>query len=100
MFDEHQENEINRQALFSDETQDYRYPEEPDAGETVTLRFRTAKNDVDQVFYIEEDKNIQAEMRKVSSDSLFDYYEYRMEAEQSASALLFPGGEGQRSLLF
>ena len=36
MFDEHQENEINRQALFSDETQDYRYPEEPDAGETVS----------------------------------------------------------------
>ena len=50
MFDEHQENEINRQALFSDETQDYRYPEEPDAGETVTLGFRTAKNDVDRVF--------------------------------------------------
>ena len=73
MFDEHQENGMNRQALFTDETQDYRRPEEPDAGETVALRFRTAKDDVDRVFYIEEDKNVQAEMRKVSSDSLFDY---------------------------
>lgn len=100
MFDEHQENEINRQALFSDETQDYRYPEEPDAGETVTLRFRTAKNDVDRVFYIEEDKNIQAEMRKVSSDSLFELLRVSHEGGQSASALLFPGGEGQRNLLF
>ena len=35
MFDEHQENGMNRQALFTDETQDYRRPEEPDAGETV-----------------------------------------------------------------
>ena len=52
MFDEHQENGMNRQALFTDETQDYRRPEEPDAGETVTLRFRTAKDDVDRVFYI------------------------------------------------
>ena len=98
MFDEHQENEINRQALFSDETQDYRYPEEPDAGETVTLRFRTAKNDVDRVFYIEEDKNVQAEMRKVSSDSLFDYYEYRMEADSQPQRYYFQ--VVQRSLLF
>lgn len=99
MFDEHQENEINRQALFSDETQDYRYPEEPDAGETVTLRFRTAKNDVDQVFYIEEDKNIQAEMRKVSSDSLFDYYEYRMEADSQPQRYYFQVVKGSESAI-
>ena len=89
MFDEHQENGMNRQALFTDETQDYRRPEEPDAGETVTLRFRTAKDDVDRVFYIEEDKNIQAEMRKVSSDRLFDYYEYRMEADSEPQRYYF-----------
>ena len=100
MFDEHQENEINRQALFSDETQDYRYPEEPDAGETVTLRFRTAKNDVDQVFYIEEDKNIQAEMRKVSSDSLFDYYEYRMEADSQPQRYYFQVVKGSAVCYF
>ena len=100
MFDEHQENEINRQALFSDETQDYRYPEEPDAGETVTLRFRTAKNDVDQVFYIEEDKNIQAEMRKVSSDSLFDYYEYRMKADSQPQRYYFQVVKGSAVCYF
>ena len=100
MFDEHQENEINRQALFSDETQDYRYPEEPDAGETVTLRFRTAKNDVDRVFYIEEDKNIQAEMRKVSSDSLFDYYEYRMKADSQPQRYYFQVVKGSAVCYF
>ena len=100
MFDEHQENEINRQALFSDETQDYRYPEEPDAGETVTLRFRTAKNDVDRVFYIEEDKNVQAEMRKVSSDGLFDYYEYRMEADSQPQRYYFQVVKGSAVCYF
>lgn len=55
----------------------------------VALRFRTAKDDVDRVFYIEEDKNVQAEMRKVSSDSLFDYYEYSMEATASRSVTIF-----------
>lgn len=69
---------INRAALFADETSDYRIPEEPDSGEWITLRFRTAKDDVERVSYIEEDKNIQAEMIKVSSDPLFDYYEYRL----------------------
>jgi len=69
---------LNRAALFADETADYRSPEEPDAGEPVTLRFRTAKDDADRVSYIEEEKNIEAEMEKVFSDTLFDYYEYQI----------------------
>ncbi|MGL5435076.1 MAG: glycoside hydrolase family 13 protein [Lachnospiraceae bacterium] len=72
---------INRSALFADETIDYRRPEEPDAGDPVILRFRTAKGDADRVSYIEEDKNIEAEMVKAYSDALFDYYEYGMIAD-------------------
>lgn len=37
---------INRSALFSDETVDYKYPYAPKAGDTVTIRLRTLKNDV------------------------------------------------------
>ena len=33
---------IRKSALFSDETADYRSPVEPEKGETVTIRFRTA----------------------------------------------------------
>lgn len=69
---------LNRAALFTDETADYRSPEEPDAGEPVMLRFRTAKDNADRVSYIEENKNIEAEMEKVFSDTLFDYYEYQI----------------------
>lgn len=80
---------MNRQALFADETLDYRIPEEPDAGDRVILRFRTARGDVDRVSYIEEDKSIEAEMRLVSSDELFDYYEYRLIADSEPQRYYF-----------
>ena len=39
-------------ALFSDETRNYVEPMEPKPGETVTIRFRTGKNNVDEVYLI------------------------------------------------
>lgn len=50
--------QINREALFSAETQDYRMPSEPDAGDMVTVRMRTAKNGADHVYYIEKKKAV------------------------------------------
>ena len=47
------QNEIIRQALFSDETEGFRIPAEPEEGDVVTLRFRTARNNIDHVFYQE-----------------------------------------------
>ena len=46
--------ELNRRALFTDETLDYRRPEEPDAGDRVVLRFRTERDNADRVYYVEE----------------------------------------------
>lgn len=66
---------MNRKALFSDETEDFRIPPEADAGEQVTLRFRTAAGDVDAVYYVEAGKG-KIPMRRVVSDTLFDYYEH------------------------
>ena len=34
---------LKKNALFSDGTADYRQPVEPDAGDEVTVRFRTAR---------------------------------------------------------
>ena len=39
-------------ALFSDETENYVSPMEPKCGETVTIRFRTWKDNVDRVYFI------------------------------------------------
>ena len=70
--------QINRDALFSAETEDYRMPAEPDIHDKVVVRMRTAKDDVDHVYYIEGKK--ETEMKKTVSDTLFDYYEHTMTA--------------------
>ena len=67
---------INREALFSSETEDYRYPAEPDADDDVILHMRTGKGNADHVYYVED--NAEVEMTKVLSDELFDYYEYEI----------------------
>ena len=67
---------INRDALFSSETEDYRMPMEPDADDDVLLRMRTAKGNVDHVYYVEDKAEV--EMTKAMSDELFDYYEYEI----------------------
>lgn len=63
---------FNRRALFSDTTGDYLIPEEPSAGEKVTVRFRTARNNVDRVVLICGGEN--QVMMKEESDKHFDFY--------------------------
>ena len=43
---------LNKAALFSDESANYQTPFEPELGEQVTIKFRTAVNNVDYVFLI------------------------------------------------
>jgi len=63
---------FNRRALFSDTTEDYFSPAEPAPYAQVTIRFRTALNNIDRVFMIHRgEKNL---MLKESSDEYFDYF--------------------------
>lgn len=66
---------INTDALFSDETEDYRCPCEADEGDVVTLFFRTEKNGADAVYYIEPEHEKKIIMRYCKSEGLFDYYQ-------------------------
>ena len=43
---------FNRKALFSDTTEDYISPSEPDPYSQVTIRFRADLNNVDRVFLV------------------------------------------------
>ena len=53
---------MNERALFSDESSMFRCPEEPDAGDSLTIRFRTWKDDVDQVrLHIQKNVKIDTE---------------------------------------
>lgn len=64
---------INRQALFTDETTFFKTPYEPKTGDTVTLIFRTLKNDVRKVLLILNGKT--RLMKKLDKkDATFDFY--------------------------
>ena len=64
---------INKDALFADGTPGYRSFTRSGGGYTVTLRFRTAKNNVEQVQVVMDGRTI--EMKRFFSDTLFDYYQ-------------------------
>lgn len=64
---------MNKDALFSDGTSGYVSPAQPAEYEKVTLRFRTARDDVDEVRVLL--KTGKLAMRKAYSKGGFDYYE-------------------------
>ncbi len=70
---------FNRRALFSDYTGEYVSPEEPMPYDRVTIRFRTAKNNVDRVVLVCQGTNYI--MSKVESDKHFDYYAQEIQLE-------------------
>jgi len=64
-------------ALFSDETANYVEPMEPKPGETVTIRFRTAAKNVDEVYLISGPLREKLSFEK--REGSFDYYTIRIE---------------------
>ncbi len=78
---------LNQGALFSDGSPSYRFPSEPEAGDTLTIRFRTQKNNVDRVFFLwETDEDGEErrgthrqEMKLAGARHTFDYYETQVE---------------------
>lgn len=67
---------LRKEALFSDGTSDYRQPAEPEPGEEVTLRFRTAKDNVDIIWLCTEKERFK--MKKTETEGEFDYYEVKV----------------------
>ncbi len=65
---------IERRALFSDETADYRRPVEPEAGDTVKIRFRAAKKNVSAVILVTAGEQKEYRMA-AAEEGDFDFYE-------------------------
>lgn len=63
---------LNKSAFFSDGTEYYRSPAEPKPGQIVTIRFRTQKNNVDEVYLVHEGRKFP--MRVTQSRKGFDFY--------------------------
>ncbi|MBE5943662.1 MAG: glycoside hydrolase family 13 protein [Lachnospiraceae bacterium] len=69
---------LNIGALFADGTEYYRTPAQVAKGESVTIKFRTAIDNVDAVYLIYDGNRVR--MSVENSDSLFDYYAYTIPA--------------------
>lgn len=70
---------FNYKALYADMTEDFVSPMEPEKFCAVTLRFRTARNNVDQVSISVRNRLIP--MVKSVSEGEFDYYEGHINVE-------------------
>ena len=67
---------LHPRALFSDVTSDYRNPVEPVPGDEVTIRLRTGRYNVDKAYLVVD--NVEHVMTRVRSESMFDYYEAKI----------------------
>ena len=78
---------FDRRGLFSDTTADYVTPAEPSAYDLVTIRFRTAKNNVDRVFLVHKGKKHL--MTKAETEGAFDYYAYELQLNNEKVSYYF-----------
>ena len=62
-------------AVFSDESPLFRFPSEPDPGDSVTIRLRVARGSARRVILLMESLDVGTLMTKARSDAFFDYYE-------------------------
>lgn len=73
---------FNRRALFSDMTENFVSPMEPNAFGKVSIRFRTERNNVDKVYLCTGlDKSL---MLKTETTELFDYYGVEVQLNDTA----------------
>lgn len=89
---------FNRRALFSDMTEDYVYPAEPNSYGLVTIKFRAERNNVDKVFLVFNGEKFM--MDKSESDHYFDYYTYSVQLEDSEVSYYFEIRSGKFSCYY
>ncbi|MBD5544193.1 MAG: glycoside hydrolase family 13 protein [Lachnospiraceae bacterium] len=78
---------LNKKALFADMTEEYVIPPEPNANETVKIRFRSGKNNVDWVLLVlNNEKHL---MEKCETDQQFDYYEFAYQMDDKRITYYF-----------
>lgn len=89
---------FNRKALFSDTTEDYVTPAEPNPYSQVTIRFRGAIHNIDRVFLV--NKGTRNLMLKESCDEYFDYFSCEVELENEEFSYYFEVEVGKISCIY
>ena len=70
---------FNKKAVFSDTTENYVFPSEPNPYSYVKIKIRVEANNLDKVYLIHNDTKF--EMFAETSDETFDYYSTEVEVE-------------------
>jgi len=89
---------INTRALFSDETGQYRIPMEVNPGERVTVLFRTAKDNVEEVFFVSKEGRLP--MVKYKNTTQFDYYGLDIEVGNESILYFFEVCAGEERVFY
>ncbi len=84
---------FNRRALFTDTSENYLTPAEPEVGDRLKIRFRTAKNNVDYIFLVWKDQKYL--MSKAESEKHFDYYEVEIQLDSEKCSYYFEVQSGR-----
>ncbi len=84
---------FNRRALYTDTTEDYISPVEPEPFEKVTIRFRTAKHNVDRVLLVY--KGEKYVMSRVEVTKHFDFYAYELQLDGEKASYYFEVTSGR-----
>ena len=89
---------LDEEALFSDGTSQYRMPMEPEPYDTVKLRFRAGRENIDSVWVvINEERHL---MKKTDSDYYFDYYEVEYQLDDKRIDYYFRIRSGSQILYY
>lgn len=78
---------FHKRAVFSDETENYRTPAEPEPGDTVNIRIRTKEKNVDAVYLVSGEKKQQ--MKLINTKDGFDYYGTDVELQNESIRYFF-----------
>ncbi|MBO5092956.1 MAG: glycoside hydrolase family 13 protein [Lachnospiraceae bacterium] len=78
---------FRKRALFSDTTKNYVTPQEPAPYDQITIRFRSAKDNIDRVYFVS--KGQRELMLREESTEQFDYYSVKVQLENELLAYHF-----------
>lgn len=84
---------------FSDETQEYRRPSEPNPGDWVTVRLRVPRGGADTVQLVLSDRPAPIAARKECEDELFEYYSASFVCGNEAIAYRFAVKDGPETVI-
>ena len=91
---------INRLAIFSDNTEQFQTPAEPDWHSAVSVRLRVGRDDVDEVFVVVDGKSIPMYRLDDRTTKYFDYYEASLHLGNDRISYFFKINKGTETVYF